>query len=94
MWFERMQFQCVEGWKVEDGNVLDAENKEKKSMFSGVMSLMQPQDTRQYIYIIHPITPPSSLVTHEPGSIIPLGRLDLSWRSGLGEPGRLLTSVN
>jgi len=30
---------------------------------------------------------------HVPGSIIPLGRLDISWKSSFGEPGRLLTSM-
>jgi hypothetical protein len=67
---------------------------EKDTIFSGSMSLMQPQDIRQYIYILQPVASPGSPVIHEPGTIIPLGRLDLSWRSAFGEPGRLLTSVS
>jgi len=48
---------------------------------------------RQYVYILTPknieLFPP----IYAPGSIIPLGRLDISWRSSFGEPGRLLTSM-
>ncbi|TRM59410.1 hypothetical protein BD626DRAFT_508230 [Schizophyllum amplum] len=52
-----------------------------------------PQDMRQYIYIMNPKSPPKIPVVHSPGSIIPLGRLDIAWRSSFGEPGRLLTSM-
>lgn len=54
---------------------------------------MQPQDMRQYIYILSPKAVPEFPVTHAPGSVISLGRLDIAWRSSFGEPGRLLTSV-
>lgn len=54
---------------------------------------MHPQDMRQYIYILSPTVVPSFPAAHPPGSVIPLGRLDISWRSSFGEPGRLLTSV-
>lgn len=88
MWFERMHFESVEGWQAEDVNVADGDET-----FAESMTLMQPQDIRQFIYVLCPITPPSFPVQHAPGSVIPLGRLDISWRSTLGEPGRLLTSV-
>ncbi|KAH9483834.1 putative trafficking protein particle complex subunit 13-like protein [Psilocybe cubensis] len=91
--FERMRLECTEEWEAVDGNVLTDENGHEESIFSGPTALMQPQDMRQYIYILTPkhigITPP----VHAPGSIIPLGRLDISWRSSFGEPGRLLTSM-
>ncbi|KAG8727521.1 hypothetical protein FRC11_013000, partial [Ceratobasidium sp. 423] len=51
--------------------------------------------TRQYLYILAP-TPaatPSFPIIYPPGTIIALGRLDMSWRSSFGEPGRLLTSM-
>jgi hypothetical protein len=54
---------------------------------------MQPQDMRQYIYILAPKVLPDLPITHTPGSVISLGRLDIAWRSSFGEPGRLLTSV-
>ncbi|KAG5718673.1 UPF0533 protein C5orf44 [Termitomyces sp. T112] len=89
MYFERVQFECVDGWEAEDVNLLD----DKNPLFSGPQALMQPQDTRQYIYIFTPkytsLLPP----TLPPGSVVPLGRLDIFWRSSFGEPGRLLTSM-
>jgi trafficking protein particle complex subunit 13 len=90
MWFERMVFEPAPGWHVQDANLLP---DSKVSLFSGTMALMQPQDTRQYIYILNEISPPAIPVQHAPGTVLPLGRLDISWRSSFGEPGRLLTSV-
>jgi hypothetical protein len=91
MWFERMGFECAEGWSVVDVNMTD--DDKNQSLFSGSMALMQPQAIRQYIYILTPTSSFSFPVIHPPGSAIPLGRLDISWRSQFGEPGRLLTSV-
>lgn len=95
-----MQFECAEPWQVQDVNSAilpnSADDKKSDSLYSGPMALMQPQDMRQYIYILTPIgsSLPEFPVTHDPGSVISLGRLDISWRSSLGEPGRLLTSVS
>lgn len=86
--FERMQFECADGWDVEDGNLIG-----ESSLFSDTTALMQPQDMRQYIYILSPKTITLAPAVHAAGSIIPLGRLDISWRSSFGEPGRLLTSM-
>lgn len=91
MWFERMEFECAEGWIVVDANMTD--DDKNQSLFSGLMALMQPQAIRQYIYILTPTSSFSFPVIHPPGSVIPLGRLDISWRSQFGEPGRLLTSM-
>ncbi|KAH6918795.1 hypothetical protein BKA70DRAFT_29403 [Coprinopsis sp. MPI-PUGE-AT-0042] len=85
MFFEKMRFECAEGWSVEDVNA--------GPMFEGSFASMQPQDTRQYIYILTPKTQNIALPSPPPGSIIPLGRLDLGWKSSYGEPGRLLTSM-
>lgn len=103
LWFEKIQLEPVDGWKVDDGNFLSSPNVSGKSqnpkpliIFSGSIAVMQPQDIRQYIYIMTPRTSASSRVqfTPAPGAIVPLGRLDISWRSSMGEPGRLLTSVS
>ncbi|GLB35170.1 putative protein of unknown function (DUF974) [Lyophyllum shimeji] len=93
MHFERMQFDCAEGWTVEDTNVIDVGDENPRLLFSGAQALMQPQDVRQYVYILLPKSVSLAPVTYAPGTIIPLGRLDISWRSSFGEPGRLLTSV-
>ncbi|ESK88422.1 hypothetical protein Moror_14744 [Moniliophthora roreri MCA 2997] len=94
IWFERMRFESVEGWDVKDTDGVDKDRvTEEDGLFSGSAALMQPQDMRQHIYILHPKSPPLEPVNHAPGTIIPLGRLDISWRSSYGEPGRLLTSM-
>nr|VWO98687.1 N/A [Ganoderma boninense] len=94
MWLERMQFECVDGWQVQDTNSLEnPASGSKEPLFSGSTALMQPQDVRQYIYILLPVSLPPFPITHAPGAILGLGRLDISWRSSYGEPGRLLTST-
>ncbi|EIN04278.1 hypothetical protein PUNSTDRAFT_146527 [Punctularia strigosozonata HHB-11173 SS5] len=40
-----------------------------------------------------PLSIPDLPVTHAPGSILHLGPLDIFWRSGFDEPGRLITST-
>ncbi|KAG6910920.1 hypothetical protein DXG01_006603 [Tephrocybe rancida] len=89
MHFERMLFECTDEWDVEDANILG----DTKPLFSGAQALMQPQDTRQYIYILTPKLTSLVPVTLSPGTVVPLGRLDIFWRSSFGEPGRLLTSM-
>lgn len=87
-----MSLECADGWAVVDGNISHAGDN-GRSIFSGSMALMQPQDTRQYIYILTPTSTELLPIVHIPGSIIPLGRLDISWKSSFGGPGRLLTSM-
>lgn len=94
LWFESIRLDPVDGWNVTDTNISDDESG--KSLFSGSMALMSPQDLRVYVYILTPkkiSSATSVLVPPSPGTVIPLGRLDISWRSSMGEPGRLLTSV-
>ncbi|KAH9946330.1 DUF974-domain-containing protein [Epithele typhae] len=94
IWLERMQFEAIEGWHCQDANSLEkTATQTTESIFSGSVALLQPQDVRQYIYVLSPNKPPPFPVVHTPGSILPLGRLDISWRSSFGEPGRLLTST-
>jgi len=92
MHFENMQFECAEGWTVDDPNTTLVDG-EHQPLFSGSMALMKPQDIRQYIYILTPHPAPLIPIIYAPGTVIPLGRLDISWRSSFGEPGRLLTSM-
>ena len=88
-----MKLECTDGWTAMDDNVIVDEGGNETSIFAGSTALMQPQDMRQYIYTLIPknveLLPPSPA----PGTIIPLGRLDIVWRSSFGEPGRLLTSM-
>lgn len=95
--FEQLQFESEESWQVEDGNVMRVDEgngrEEEESLLSGSLILIHPQDTRQYVYILSPKVVSLFPVTYSPGSVIPLGRLNISWRSSFGEPGRLLTSM-
>ena len=90
MWFERIVFEPAPGWDAQDVNLLP---DGQRTLFSGPMAMMQPQDTRQYLYVLNETNPPSIPTQYAPGTVLPLGRLDISWRSSFGEPGRLLTSV-
>ena len=92
LWFQRIGFECADGWDVEDINMTAGDSQD--ALFLGDNALMQPQDMRQYIYILSPRVVPDLPITHAPGSVISLGRLDIAWRSSFGEPGRLLTSVS
>jgi hypothetical protein len=51
----------------------------------GTDGLLQPQDVRQYLYLLQPISSESS-------SVAQLGKLDISWTTPFGETGRLQTS--
>ncbi|PFH47167.1 hypothetical protein AMATHDRAFT_152793 [Amanita thiersii Skay4041] len=97
LYFELMRFEPMDDWEAQDANVLVVDSEDvgpqEKSIFSGSMTLIQPQDTRQYVYILTPKTPTLFPLTYPPGSVVPLGRLNICWRSSLGEPGRLLTSM-
>lgn len=91
MFFERLAFEPMDNWHVQDPNV----SGDNQSLFSGPLALMNPQDIRQYIFILSPTSTSVllPLTVHPPGSILPLGRLNITWRSSYGEPGRLLTSL-
>ncbi|KAI5983765.1 DUF974-domain-containing protein [Pisolithus albus] len=96
MWFERIDFDCAEGWTATDMNKVRSgtdDSAESTPLFSGSVALMQPQATRQYIYVLLPTTIPTFPAPAQPGSVISLGRLDISWRTHYGEPGRLLTAM-
>ncbi|THH22365.1 hypothetical protein EUX98_g8221 [Antrodiella citrinella] len=89
MWLSKIVFECTENWTSTDSNG----NKDGVTIFSGAMALMQPQDLRQYVYVLSPKVIPKFPPSFAPGSSIPLGKLHLEWRSSLGEPGRLSTSM-
>ena len=89
-----MRFECVEGWEVHDANDITMDDDgQEQSIYPNSMPLIQPQDTRQYVYILSPKVTVLTPLTYAPGSVVPLGRLNIAWRSLFGEPGRLLTSI-
>ncbi|KAF5358522.1 hypothetical protein D9756_001759 [Leucocoprinus leucothites] len=91
MHFEQLSFEPTDEWQVQDPNITD----EGQSIFIGSIALMNPQDIRQYVFILSPTSESAlrPLAVHTPGSIYPLGKLNIIWRSSYGEPGRLLTST-
>ncbi|CAE6479441.1 unnamed protein product [Rhizoctonia solani] len=97
LYFEKIQFECAEGWVLADANPKSVSNSgsESDSGSKKNETSLRPQDTRQYLYILvaTPAATPSFPIPYPPGTIIALGRLDMSWRSSFGEPGRLLTSM-
>ncbi|KAH8829628.1 DUF974-domain-containing protein [Flagelloscypha sp. PMI_526] len=84
LWFEHIRLEPTESWTSVDFN---------ESIDEHCNALMQPQDVRQYVYLLSPKSFDAVPPTLTPGTVIPLGRLDIAWRSSFGEPGRLLTSM-
>ncbi|PVG02984.1 DUF974-domain-containing protein [Serendipita vermifera] len=94
MWFEKLEFRPVDGWTSVDSKTSDQSPKiMDETEGRSPNSLVHPQDTIQYVYTLMPAMIPVFPVKPVPGSVIPLGRLDMVWRSTFGEPGRLLTSM-
>lgn len=89
MWFEQLEFLPINGWKLWDDGAVNA----KDFSISRSTRILQPQDIHQFVFTLVPDVIPLLPLVYAPGSVIPLGRLDISWRSLMGEPGRLLTSV-
>ncbi|KAI5452361.1 hypothetical protein NCC49_000921 [Naganishia albida] len=69
------------------------------TLFDGAAELLQPGNTRQLLYVLaptpRPAFPKSSLFLphYNPGQMLPLGKLDLTWSGPYGETGHLMTSV-
>ncbi|KAM0747971.1 DUF974-domain-containing protein [Meredithblackwellia eburnea MCA 4105] len=100
MVFEKMLFVPLEGWTLVDASRVfpptpptsDGDDDGTLPLFSPSTSssLLPPNHTRQYLYILS--APPSSPLP-TPGTSQPLGRLDIEWRTANGEKGRLMTSM-
>ncbi|XP_031552970.1 trafficking protein particle complex subunit 13-like [Actinia tenebrosa] len=71
----------------DDSNKLNSEEAPTENVF-GRGSFLHPNDTRQYLYMLR--TKPSYERNHKSASMV--GKLDIVWRTGFGERGRLQTS--
>lgn len=102
MIFDRIFLETVHGLSVQPLSM------EEGSKMNGVEGALMPGDTRQQLFKLAPtpkdatespgesskIGSSSFMPVHPPGSILPLGRLDLSWRAGkTHDQGRLQTST-
>ncbi|CAJ0642042.1 14680_t:CDS:2 [Entrophospora sp. SA101] len=65
------------------------QNVSKRNIIFGDGSYLNPQDIRQYLYML---TPKPTIDDKTARSTTALGKLDIVWRSNLGETGRLQTS--
>jgi hypothetical protein len=105
MLLDRLHMEPVQPFKVKDLNTVIApkhqgENSElartgykmhrdvDESVF-GETEFLQPQDIRQYLYLLTPKTPDQLLETLQSNT---LGKLDIVWKFMFGETGRLQTS--
>src|SRR5258707_388224 len=71
LWFRRLLFEPAKGWRVYDANhLLMAEGLGHDTPFSGSIAIIQPQDIRQYLYILDATVSPSFPVPPVPGSVI------------------------
>ncbi|CAG8547820.1 6184_t:CDS:1 [Ambispora leptoticha] len=66
----------------------NVEEEEPESIF-GIQNYLNPQDIRQYLYML---TPKPGIEERLARTINVLGKLDIVWRSNSGETGRLQTS--
>ncbi|KAI7904601.1 uncharacterized protein BX663DRAFT_502921 [Cokeromyces recurvatus] len=84
MYLERMKFEPSEHFQYEDLNyVVDG----KESVFGD--AYIQSQDVRQYLYVLSPKASNNDRISRTTNA---LGKLDIVWRSYMGDMGRLQTS--
>lgn len=76
----------AERWRVFSFTFLPA----RESTF-GKMSYLQPMDTRQYLYCLKP-KPEYAEKAGVIKGVTVIGKLDIVWKTNLGERGRLQTS--
>ncbi len=74
----------------DDGNSSSDKKKKTVSVF-GRVNCIQPQDSRQYLFCLTPR--PDVRANHKLlKSVTSIGKLDIVWRTNLGDRGRLQTS--
>jgi trafficking protein particle complex subunit 13 len=74
--------------KITSANETTTSTPSSKTSIFGPSLYLYPQETRQYLYMLTPKTPNDPLARSTPT----LGKLDLLWRTQLGQTGRLQTS--
>jgi hypothetical protein len=95
MFLERMKFEPSEHFIFQDLNQVIAaseeaaaeEKKTQTTVFGD--SFIHPQDVRQYLYMLSPKNTENDRISRTTNA---LGKLDIVWRSYMGDLGRLQTS--
>eukprot|EP00842_Homolaphlyctis_polyrhiza_P006583 jgi/Hompol1/6926/HPOL_002118-RA len=88
MYLERMLFDPADPFTFEDLNSIKSVSGSSDASVFGDEGLLGQQDTRQYLYMLTPKIPTDVSSRMVPG----LGKLDISWRTQMGQSGRLQTS--
>lgn len=88
MFLERMKFEPSEHFQFEDLNqMITATDEEKATVFGN--HFIHPKDTRQYLYMLSPKDANNDRISRTTNA---LGKLDIVWRTNMGDLGRLQTS--
>ena len=91
MFLERMRFEPTEHFQVQDLNLTASEHSLLDADGDATVfgtPYLTINEIRQYLFLITPKIPTSTTWRGFAG----LGKLDIAWRSSMGEPGRLQTS--
>uniref|UniRef100_A0AAY4DK31 Trafficking protein particle complex subunit 13 n=1 Tax=Denticeps clupeoides TaxID=299321 RepID=A0AAY4DK31_9TELE len=89
MFMEKVSLEPSLMYSVTELNMVTSE-EEGESTF-GKMSYLQPMDTRQYLYCLKPKAEFAEKAGVIKGVTV-IGKLDIVWKTNLGERGRLQTS--
>eukprot|EP00128_Syssomonas_multiformis_P012526 Colp12_sorted_trinity150504_noHs@24358 len=86
MFIESVTFDPAAPFKYEDYNVCERDGAPSTTF--APMTYLNPDDIRQYLYRLTPKIPSDK----QAKSTAAIGKLDIVWRTNMGEPGRLQTS--
>ncbi|CAO3626981.1 unnamed protein product [Cunninghamella echinulata] len=86
MYLERMKFEPSDYFHFDDLNY-HLSSQKQQSIFDD--AFIHPQDIRQYLYILTPKSTNKDKIARTTNA---LGKLDIVWRSAMGDMGRLQTS--
>lgn len=90
MMLERMKFEPAEHFLHEDLNYFKAEDDKENALQSTFGSqYLNQHDVRQYLYLLTPKNAEDDRIARTTNT---LGKLDIVWRTTMGEMGRLQTS--
>jgi hypothetical protein len=87
MMLERMRFEPAEHFNHEDLNSIQTEDQTAQSTFGS--QYLNQHDVRQYLYLLTPKNVDDDRIARTTNT---LGKLDIVWRTTMGEMGRLQTS--
>ncbi|ORX58323.1 DUF974-domain-containing protein [Hesseltinella vesiculosa] len=91
MFLERMKFEASEYFDFQDLNTIISTPPPDDGSVTSVFgdAIILPQDVRQYLYMLIPKMDEKGLVARTTNA---LGKLDIVWRTAMGDLGRLQTS--